>query len=50
VTREVTGKNIGTVDLPVEPMVYLMDRLGSTPSVIFTGHPLPPRPVLAVWY
>jgi len=40
---EVPDKNLGTVDLPAEPVVYVMDRPGSNQSVIFAGHPVPPK-------
>lgn len=39
----VPEKNIGNVDLPDEPVVYIMDRPGSQQSIIFAGNVAPPR-------
>jgi zinc protease len=40
---EVPEKNLAAVGLPQAPVVYLMDRPGSTQSVIFAGHPVIPK-------
>ena len=31
-------KNIGNVNLPEKPVIYLMDRPGSQQSIVITGH------------
>src|ERR1043166_1902226 len=40
---EVPKKNIGHVDNPAKPVVYLMDRPGSIQSMIFAGELAPPK-------
>jgi zinc protease len=39
---EVPQKNIGEVELPEKPKVYILDRPGSIQSIIFAGHIAPP--------
>ena len=40
---EVPKKNIGHVENPAKPVVYLMDRPGSIQSMIFAGELAPPK-------
>ena len=40
---EVPRKNIGTVELPSQSVVYLMDKPGALQSEIMAGHVAPPR-------
>jgi zinc protease len=40
---EVPKKNIGHVENPAKPLVYLMDRPGSIQSMIFAGELAPPK-------
>jgi zinc protease len=40
---EAPKKNIGTVELPAQSTVYLIDRPGSIQSVIFAGHVAAPK-------
>ncbi|MEP7324981.1 MAG: pitrilysin family protein [Gemmatimonadota bacterium] len=39
----VPTKNLGTVQVPARPSVYLVDRPGSDQSVIFAGNVAPPK-------
>jgi zinc protease len=41
--RQVPKKNIGTVDYPAKPVVYILDKPGALQSVILAGEIAPPR-------
>lgn len=39
---EIRAKNIARVEMPAQPVIYLMDRPGSQQSLIIAGHVAPP--------
>jgi zinc protease len=42
-TGDTPSKNIGSVELPSEPAVYIVDKPGAIQSIILAGHIAPPK-------